>query len=178
MGPQGPYNEPQRGPLLVKTIFKLKITPSLVLLRSFQLFESAALLLNSYEDFCITSIFIFAYLNGLIVTLLERNFWYFVIKSIFAKNPGKYMKKSNFLCVTTPTLIIPKNRLSLKICDQRYVFFPCSNIHERHTDITQVSFEQKMFIYKNVADFDCRKLAFLLTTKVILQKSGKESNGF
>ena len=43
MGPQGPYHGPQRGPLLVKTIFKLKITPRLGLLRSFQLFESAAL---------------------------------------------------------------------------------------------------------------------------------------
>ena len=46
LGPQGPYNGPQRGPLLVKTIFKLNIIPRLGLLRSFQLFESAALLLN------------------------------------------------------------------------------------------------------------------------------------
>ena len=51
MGPQGPYNRPQRGPLLVKTIFKLKITPRLGLLRSFQLFESAARLLNFIPAF-------------------------------------------------------------------------------------------------------------------------------
>ena len=51
LGPQGPYKGPQRGPLLVKTIFKLKITPRLGLLRSFQLFESAALWHNFFIFF-------------------------------------------------------------------------------------------------------------------------------
>ena len=41
----------RRAPLLAKAIFKLKITPRLGLLRSFQLFESAALLLNYLSVF-------------------------------------------------------------------------------------------------------------------------------
>ena len=45
LGPQGPYKGPQRGPFLAK------ITLRLGLLRSFQFFESAALLLNLFLKF-------------------------------------------------------------------------------------------------------------------------------
>ena len=73
MGSQGPYNGPQRGPLLVKKIFKLKITPRPCLLRSFQLFESAALLLIFLKFICKASL---EFSESLLAKMPKMTFYY------------------------------------------------------------------------------------------------------